>query len=867
MTISTLSYHLSHQFVHNWLVAGPKVKLVPELSSFPKDNLEISILQHNYSPESGVTREPVDIGPLNDTDDPEVICWRYYSCLDDHYIDFTSFSTQCAYQQAWAFSYLNVTQDCQVDFCLTTNGPADLWLNDEHVHRQEHFSKQSPIGVSFKVTLKSGMNKLLIRIENVAIREAPFVMAFRIDGLPDNETMTLIPTNIEKDYIQTRIDMEKVIQCGYLDKYVYGWMGGDEYEKNEPITVRFTSDLKVSPPIALAYRLQSLKGDIFQEGNKDTNAATVYELAKNFPLRNGPHHLALIPEAGLYYIKKIRLDRRDMFYVVRNAYSNHMYSILHERRHEAMEDAAKRKGNNLYIEIAKMVLGQWSKVDKSVLKKAFEHINQRHEGSIVELIGLIGVLLQFKRKPDFPKELRSEIEDNLLEYRYWEDEPGDDIMDFQTESRQLLFHTCEILAGQLFMDKTFKNSGQTGKWHREKGELLITKWLNDHGSFGWEDWDSPEGFEEELAGLSYLIDYASNYSVSELASVMMDKILFSLAVNSYNGSFGTTHGRTSTAGLLSSRLEATSGITRLMWGMGNYNEHLFGTVSLAGMKKYDFPNLIRNIATRSQNGLWDRERHGRSSDQTGQATDPGKVNKVTYKTNDYILSSAQDYNSFSKGNQEHIWQATLGPDSVVFVNHPACMSQDDAHIPNFWKGNAQLPRVVQWGDVLVSQYNLPDDDWLGFTHAYFPTATFDEYVISGPWAFARKNNGYLALYSKLGLELVGRGQSAFRELRAYGKENIWICHMGQALLDGTFENFQEKIKALEIQTEGSILIHNLRGDTISVDPDSHLMVNGQAQDIKGFRHYESPYCIADFPADEMIIGFKDQGMKLSFNEE
>ena len=58
---------------------------------------------------------------------------------------------------------------------------------------------------------------------------------------------------------------------------------------------------------------------------------------------------------------------------------------------------------------------------------------------------------------------------------------------------------------------------------------------------------------------------------------------------------------------------------------------------------------------------------------------------------------------------------------------------------------------------------------LGFTHAYFPTAEFDEYAVRGNTAFARKDNGYVALTASQGLELVKQGRTAFRELRSYGR--------------------------------------------------------------------------------------------------
>ena len=121
------------------------------------------------------------------------------------------------------------------------------------------------------------------------------------------------------------------------------------------------------------------------------------------------------------------------------------------------------------------------------------------------------------------------------------------------------------------------------------------------------------------------------------------------------------------------------------------------------------------------------------------------VNKVTYKSPDGMLCSAQDYYSGQRGGQEHIWQATLGHTATVFVTHPASTSESDARQPNYWAGNAVLPRVAQWKDALIAVYEMPKDDWMGFTHAYFPVYAFDEYALQRGWAFARKGDGYLAI--------------------------------------------------------------------------------------------------------------------------
>jgi len=68
--------------------------------------------------------------------------------------------------------------------------------------------------------------------------------------------------------------------------------------------------------------------------------------------------------------------------------------------------------------------------------------------------------------------------------------------------------------------------------------------------------------------------------------------------------------------------------------------------------------------------------------------------------------------------------------------------------------------------VVIAVHQLPDDDWLGFTHAYFPAWAFDEYALRDGWAFARKGEGYLALTAAHGLEFITRGGNAYRELRS-----------------------------------------------------------------------------------------------------
>jgi hypothetical protein len=389
---------------------------------------------------------------------------------------------------------------------------------------------------------------------------------------------------------------------------------------------------------------------------------------------------------------------------------------------------------------------------------------------------------------------------------------------------------------------------------------LALAWLRQRGEGGFSDWDSSSSFAEDLVALSHLVDLAETESVWEMAAVVMDKLFVTMAINSYRGVFGSTHGQTYASHVKSGLLEPTAGITRLMWGMGIFNHHIAGPVSLACSEKYEFPSIISNIALSVSEEIWSRERHAVNTTQV--------VNKVTYKTPDSMLCSAQDYYPGRRGSQEHIWQATLGHLVTVFVTHPACTSEDDARQPNYWAGNAILPRVAQWKDALIAIYQLPEDDWMGFTHAYFPTYAFDEWTLYQGWAFARKDDGYLAITAAQGLGSVRDGNYTARELHSYGRRNIWLCHLGRAALDGDFSSFQRKILSLEVQfTESSVRFPTLRGEMLSFGWQDPFLRNDREEPLSGFGHYENPFVVSEEPSRRLEIRFGENALRLAFGTD
>ena len=506
---------------------------------------------------------------------------------------------------------------------LTTNGPADVWLNGAHVHRQEHFYHQLPKRVSFELTLQPGPNKLLVRFEQVAARECPYAMAMQIVGAAPADSLSVrLPTTISP--VKRRQLLERAFTGAQIRQ--------DVFRYDDEVAVHWPDDFRGS--VGLTIRVQSPAADIYSEGQKTAGAGVQAIMGTAYQFPDGPYDLFLMPTPQEYYEGAMRIERKIRCWITRNRFSETPYGDIEERRYEALLDAAHRKVN-VFCEIAKMALGAWLDVDVKVVQSTIDGINRRGDCSDFYLVGLLGMLYRFRDDPAFPQELIQPLQECILDFKYWNDEPGSDAMCYTTENHSILFHTCEVLAGQLFPEQVFANNGQTGQWHRETGERRALEWLRDRAANGFKEWDSNCYFEEDTLALSHLADLAEDDEVAEMAAVVLDKMLFTMAVNSFRGVFGSTHGRTYTPFIKSGYNEATSGISRLLWGMGVFNDHVLGTVSLA-CSDYELPPVIAEIAADLPEEMWSRERHaGELALWRNSGSHGVEVNKVTYKTPDY----------------------------------------------------------------------------------------------------------------------------------------------------------------------------------------------------------------------------------------
>lgn len=853
MPVSYVQCDLHDGFVPNWLAAGPQAVPIEDPERFGPGDPRDAIARHYYQAESGIHKLPVERGPLTDgvlaVGDFEGV-WSYTRCREDHLVDHSAHYPTWHWLRSWAYVQLVSEEAQEVALVLTTNGPADVWLNGQHVHRQERWSERGQ-SASLDVALQRGANGVLVRFEQAGVGECRQAMALRVRrpapeaGQPDQPAAGVsarLPTMIRP--MERRQTLERVLEAAYLERTIYA--------RDDQVVVRWPDDLEVTA--AVTVRLQTPSGRIYGEAHVQGEAGGHAWLGRAYQLPAGPYRVLLMPRPEEYYEGHVRLRRElEVWTVGDSAYSEVPYGTYPERRQEALVRVASFEGS-LSAEIARMSLGRWEAVDAEVIVRSAEAVARREDGSSLSLVLLLGMLSRFGHCARFPGRLAAPLEAAILGYDYGHGEPGG-----IRESESLLLHTAELLAGQRYPERTFARSGLTGGQHRQRGERLVLDWLGHCAAYGLAEWGSDDGLADIVVALAHLIGLAEADQVYELAAVALDKVLLTIALSSYRGVLGSSRGRASSLAVQGGLLAPTAGITRLLWGQGIFNQHLAGPVSLACLEGHEVPALIADIAFADEE-LWSRERH-----LTGPAGSGHEVNKVTYRTPDYMLSSAQSYRPGEEGGCEQIWQATLGPAAVVFANHPACASDGAGRRPGFWLGNRVLPRVAQWQEVLIAIHNLPEDDWLGFTHAHFPTAAFDEYTLRDGWAFARRGSGYLALTASQGLELVTQGHSAWRELRSPGRRNIWLCQLGRAALDGEFGAFQEQVLGLEVAIDGlTVRCETVRGDQLSFGWEGPLLLNGQPQPLAGFKHYENRYVISELGAEDLEVSTTAYRLRLHF---
>ena len=652
-----------------------------------------------------------------------------------------------------------------------------------------------------------------------------------------------------------------------------------------------------------------------------------------------------------------------------------------------LQNPAPENTKAAWHELARLAAG--GVPHEGIFHAALDFIDARKDCSDFVLHGILRMLYQFGPSSGwwkagtgtstlhFPlsRQIIERAKHTTLSFKYFPNEPSIDSLCTWTENHYILFTSAAYLAGQLYPDEVFSNSGESGLQKVELNRKRILRWLDLRFRTGFSEWLSHVYYDEDLTALLSLYDFAAEEEIRHKAEILIHLILLDMALNSFKGVFGSTHGRAYENTKKWSSNEGTTDTFKLLFGMGVFSGYDNMSAVAFALSEYRVPKVIEQIArgagchpaiqNRQRMGirLHEMEKwgiypenfedgmlyltleaylHPRTIANTLRMFDTcnwwdnaflsdfkpyrgllkavnalgglpvlarflerdicrntrEEVNIYTYKTPDYMLSTAQDYRKGYGGDQQHIWQATLGPDAVCFTTHPAKM---EGVTPNYWAGNGLLPRAAQYKNVSIVVYNIKKIPALYvpvrhfYTHAWLPKDKFDEVLERNRWIFARKGNGFLALRSqnpyfwttddmslrvyekqspikwntshsrRLLRERTARNDTD-HELLVDGAQNIWICQMGRKAEDGAFAEFVDKVSAAEIVFSGlQVRFRSPGNGLIRFGWEGPLSMEGVEIPLHNYPRYDNPYVQAEYDPVEIKVSAAGHELHLSWN--
>ena len=579
-------------------------------------------------------------------------------------------------------------------------------------------------------------------------------------------------------------------------------------------------------------------------------------------------------------------------------------------------------------------------IREDVIREALAKINAREDCADFSLNTVLRILTLYSGHPALSPELQADMEDAVLDFKYWLDEPGPDMMCWWSENHQILFHTAELIAGQLFPDSTFSNSGMTGADHIAHALPLVQAWLDDRGVFGFSEWHSNVYFNEDMPALLNLVDLAWDSSVATKAAMILDLMAFDFATNYFKGVYATAHGRTYESKQIGGSNDSTSEAAWILLGLGTYRSHSNFTGSfLATSFRYWPPDVLEDVAADAASNLehkqrdsidvaegprygigyedfndimfwWGMEAYVASDviegtfemvdyynlwesyfwsgvaflkplsgspileplsahlDDITRGIALESMNTYVYRTPYYQLAGAQDYNPGMWGGQQHIWQATLDADAVVFTTYPGGMEGDYA--AGAWTGG-WLPRALFYRNVGIilyrrDRYPMADERFfVEYTHAYFPKWAFDEIRTAGHWTFGKKGGAYLALYSDRPVVWASDEPESDYELVADGFSNTWIVELGSVTEWGDFDTFAGQVAAAPVVISGDVVDYDSPSvGRVSVSAGG-LTVQGNHVDTGPYARWDNRYAVQPFGGNRTVIELDGRQLILDFD--
>jgi hypothetical protein len=731
------------------------------------------------------------------------------------------------YRTFTAATVLEVDQPETRTLRFRSTGPLRVWIGGELMLDHTEFGYMHPWTRDLEVLLPSGQSEVVVWSWNVALREVRQTVSLQVVGLP---VRVVLPTPGADPVLSAAAE-------ALLDGVgIRQWESdGRTFELSGPAGASLRVSVNGTAADLITLGADGRARVALTEAEGDSSQASML----------GTSELAV----------RVEVDD-DRAVASRDLLVAHLpFEVRDEPvgspddwRRELLEHVAGASGSARALARAALS-DEGVVVREEDLATALRFVADRCDCADFETVGL---MLLWHRVPAdrWESGLRERVRDALLAFKYWIDQPGLDAMCYFTENHQMVWHTAETLVGEAFADEKFTNAGWTGAQHAEHGREMALAWIRRKLTSGFSEFDSNAYLAIDALALVALVDHANDETLRAAARTLLDKVLLSLACNSWRGVHGAAHGRSYTPTLRAACLEETAPIMWWAWGMGAFNEAVLPATALA-TSTYQVPEVVRAIAT-DADADWTGTQHyeGAYAFERDLLRRDYASDMVIRRGRGGMVASVQDYRYGLPGLQEHVWGVTLPGQVQVWAAAPAAYNHGSHTRPSGWVGNLVLPRVRQHDRTVLALYAEALLPTLPAVQLWFPVDRMDEWTQSGEWLVGRKGAGLVAVAAEGGFEPDRAGDEAWQR---------WVPRAGRTLVavhgddSAALEAFVDALPVLcwlgsvGVRAEGDV--------TLQLDWDGPFLVDDQAAALDRPRHLENPACSAATGSEMLVVSF------------
>lgn len=707
-----------------------------------------------------------------------------------------------------AETVVHTTQGGRAVLRLGTCGGAVLLVNGQEIGWMAPYSRNLEAQVEFEVLLEAGENTITLYFDDLAERDARYY--FQLDYLDGPKASLRLPIAAEgavADAIEAMLTSMRFERPAYTS-------GEVALITDAPLPFPARVDIRIAGDFMSTERVD-WSADI-ANGARRIPVAPVAQLPSDF------RHFHVEIEVGGF-----RAGRVFGVEICDTLAQGEAPLALAGRIEEALEVVAVRGEADTVTALARLASGAPVSETEAMIAGSLAAIEDCHDCADFILVPLLWSRIRFADK--LSNALLARIEAAILNYRYWMDEPGNDVQWYFSENHALLFHTAAYLAGDLLSDARFTRSGRAGAEQSEIGLGRVRTWLDHFEAWEMAEFNSAPYFPIDLKGLTALFALAPHQDVRERARKAIIRLIEIVANSAHQGVLTGAQGRSYEHTLRAGRSLELSGIARLLWGLGHFGRRFHALPQLALCLRDHALEIPAELAARASlvQGAAQEWCFAQGQDRFAAL--------YHYKTHGFALGSAAAYRWNEWGYQETVLHARLGtnPDAQVWINHPGEVIHSGFGRPSYWGGCGTLPRVQQYRGLAIVKFSIHSGQ-PGFTHAWFPQQAFDATAVEGNLAAATSGDGAIVLLGSGPLVPVTDGPTAGNELRQIGETSGWIVRMAEIAPGTGPEAVAARFAGLVIAEEGDgmLRVDDPEYGEVLFHADGRVVAQGRVLDPK-----------------------------------